>query len=224
MPRKLLIRSTTEPYHVTARANNREPFLLEPNKLWNLMNEQLAEICEKHGVNIHAFVLMSNHFHLLISTPKDDLGLAMQTFMRAVTKIHNAKLLRTGRVFGSKYHWSIVNSVQHLDLVLKYIYRNPVRAGIAKKIEDYPFSSFCAVLDDEQLPYKLSPPVGQTGLIPEDGLQNYLEWLNKPFANEDEAEVRFSLKRSTFQGARRGYKMEKTAFAQSMYAAAGLHK
>src|ERR1700752_2973729 len=106
MSRKPLIKSKIHPYHVTGRCNNRETFYCNLDEVWELLCLELSEIIEKFQVNIHAFVLMPNHFHLLISTPTDDLSETMKTFMCAVTKKINLKTGRSGRVFGSRYHWS----------------------------------------------------------------------------------------------------------------------
>jgi putative transposase len=130
MPRKNLIRSNVYPYHVTARGNNKASFPCEPYQTWEIFNEKILEVQKKFGVKIHAFVMMSNHFHLLITTPHEDLGKVMETFMRSITRTMNAKSGRTGRVFGGPYHWSLINSNVYYDCALKYVYRNPVKAKL----------------------------------------------------------------------------------------------
>src|SRR4051794_18500799 len=124
MPRKTLIRSNTLPYHVTARTNNRELFHLPLNLVWDIMNSHIFEAIILFRIKIHAFVLMPNHFHLLITTPEEDLGRVMQIIMKSGTKTINTESRRTGRVFGSRYHWTIIESEVYFAHALKYVYRN----------------------------------------------------------------------------------------------------
>src|SRR5688500_9191320 len=100
MPRKNLIRSNVLPYHVTGRVNNREMFYAGIEDAWKELTQQCYEITILFGVRIHAFVLMPNHFHLLITVPEHDLVIVMQHFMRAATKEMNRRSGRSGRVFG----------------------------------------------------------------------------------------------------------------------------
>src|SRR4051812_21996239 len=110
MPRKSLIRSDRLPYHVTARANNREAFHLPMEVVWRVFECQCFEISVLFGARIHSFVLMNNHFHMLISTPHEDLGEVMMHFMRSGTRLLNLISGRSGRVFGARYFWSLIEN------------------------------------------------------------------------------------------------------------------
>jgi putative transposase len=206
MPRKPLIRSTIHPYHVTARGNNKEPFPNSPEESWKILNKCLQLIHEEHQVKIHAFVMMNNHFHLLMSTPKNDLGIVMRDFMRTATRSMNRKSGRIGRIFGGSYHWSVVTSENYYDCVLKYIYRNPVKAGLIHSVELYPFSTIKCVLDLEKLPYKISPVLWLEKNIPNDDKIHFLQWLNQPFYFEDEAAIKNGLKKTSFAPPINGWK------------------
>lgn len=202
MPRKLLIRSNEYPYHVTARANNRESFPLSLEYIWSTCINELAEIEEQSKVRIHSFVLMPNHFHLVISTPVDDLGIAMQQFMRSVTKTINWKAERSGRIFGAKYHWSLIDSTDYFDCVMKYVYRNPVKASLATDVRDYRFSTLSNAIEPAKVKISLHPPIGETSVIPNQDIAEYLRWLNEPFRSEQDIEIRNALKRSIFKPVR----------------------
>jgi REP element-mobilizing transposase RayT len=206
MPKKNLIRSSVHPYHVTARCNNREPFFTEVEVAWRVFSWHLNEIAKKFGVKIHAFVLMPNHFHLLISTPQDDLGIVMQRFMSSVTKTLNSKSGRTGRVFGGRYHWSLVDSLGYYDYVLKYIYRNPVKAGLSAQVEDYPFSTMSGVLGNKKIFFPLHPPSDDQPLIPSNDLRAFLDWMNEPFRKEQDDAIRKGFKKKSFSLAKTGWK------------------
>lgn len=119
MPRKPLIRSKTLPYHVTLRCNNREPFHSPDFAVWNIICNQIAEAQNRYQWKIHAFVLMPNHLHMLVTTPEEDLGIIMRDFVAITTKKLNRHAGRSGRVFGKRYHWSLVDDENYLDSVTK---------------------------------------------------------------------------------------------------------
>jgi putative transposase len=207
MPRKPLIRSSTLPYHVTARGNNREPFHLASEDVWKIFEAHCFEIYLLFQVQVHAFVLMNNHFHLLISTPHEDLGKVMMYFMRTVTRTINLRSGRSGRVFGARYHWSLIDSDLYFAHALKYVYRNPVRAGVCVRAEEYPFSSLAGVLGFRPLSFPLFFPFGCEGFlkIPSE-LDDLLLWLNQPFRKEQQLAIQKALRRTQFDPQKTGWK------------------
>ncbi len=214
MPRKPLIRTNVFPYHVTGRGNNREIFPCDSDLAWKIFESCLMGISEVHGVKIHSFVLMPNHFHLLISTPKDDLGKTMQTFMRLVTRRINFKTGRVGRVFGARYHWTLVNDLAYLDSVVKYIYRNPVKSGLVPLVELYRYSTIRMALAQESGNIPLSRVYGLDSLIPNDNKESYLEWLNTPYASEEDTGIKKAMKRSVFVPKLEGWRRRKIRIHQ----------
>lgn len=70
MPRKAIVRSDSNYYHITARSNNREYFYLPIDEVWSIMVTELRTLQREHSLRIPAFVLMNNHFHLLVLSPK----------------------------------------------------------------------------------------------------------------------------------------------------------
>jgi len=206
MPSKPLIRVKENPYHVTARCNNKEPFQIPLTDVWSVFCFEIKEIIEKYECKIHAFVLMPNHFHLLISTPKDDLGVIMQTFMVAITKKLNSISGRSGRIFGARYHWSLIDNDQYYDSALKYVYRNPVKARLIEKVENYPFNTLNFVLNDHFSDFLVEPPVGHTQNIPENNSQQFLLWLNQPFQKEQESAIKGAFRKPRFNPPKTGWK------------------
>jgi putative transposase len=205
MTRKYLIRSNEHPYHVTARGNNREPYPCGQKVAWEIFCTHLKAICELFDVKIHAFVMMPNHFHLLITTSKEDLGEVMQWFMRSVTRTINDQTGRSGRIFGGRYHWSIVRTQVYYDCALKYIYRNPVKAGMIKNVEDFAFSTIKHALEIESLDYPLSPPIWADSIIPKGQKTEFLLWLNQSFKESKEAAIKAGLRKTTFTPPRAGW-------------------
>lgn len=191
MARRSLIRSSEVPYHVTNRSNNREFFYLSESQLWEIFIECLGEIREKFECCNHAFVLMSNHYHLLISTPRANLDLAMQHLQREVARKANRKVARTNHFFGSRYKWTLVVGEEYYWNSVKYVFRNPVRAGLCKRVEQYQFSSLnCGqsqwlmtdFFRDRSKPVELDR-----------------DWLNEPFLKEKEIAISKALRRSEFK-------------------------
>jgi len=87
MPRKNLIRTNLYPYHVTIRSNNKEWFDLPREIVWKICLRAMVLANQKHPVRIQAFVLMANHYHLLIWTPQCNLDRFMSVFNVARKKI-----------------------------------------------------------------------------------------------------------------------------------------
>ena len=85
MARKLRVEYPGAIYHVMNRGDRREPIFKDDQDRERFL-VTLGEACAKTSWQLHAFCLMPNHFHLLISTPKEDLGVVMQKLMREVTK------------------------------------------------------------------------------------------------------------------------------------------
>jgi REP element-mobilizing transposase RayT len=140
MPRKNLIRSEEFPYHVTSRCNNRDWFYIPLGETWKICNELLREGQKRFEVKIDAFVLMDNHYHMLIYTPKANLDKFMQFFNKNLGARIANKSGRINRVFGAPYKWNLILSQSYYMNVVRYIYQNPLRANICKKCQDYPFS------------------------------------------------------------------------------------
>lgn len=207
MPRKKLIVSRILPYHVTARSNNREPFHCSLDRVWKILTEECLVAQILFGIRIHALVLMPNHFHLLLSTPNENLGVVMQTFMAAVTKRLNLLSGRSGRVFGDKYYRTIIGDPLYFSHAYRYVYRNPVRAGIRARVEEYLYSTLPGLQGESQLPFPLHFPYNRPDflLIPNNPAA-HLEWLNQPSTQEAEEAIRKALRKTEFAPPKAGWK------------------
>ena len=109
---------------------------------FEFMLDLLAEQSKKFQVAVHAYVLMSNHFHLL-ATPDtvDGLPLMMQSVGRSYVRYFNHRHGRTGTLWEGRYRSTIVQSERYLLACMAYIDLNPVRAGMVAQPADYPWSS-----------------------------------------------------------------------------------
>ncbi|EPZ49742.1 transposase IS200-like protein [Bacteriovorax sp. BAL6_X] len=141
MPRKSLIRQSKFPYHVITRTNNREWFPLPMFQVWDLCKEALIYAQSKCMVEINCFVLMSNHYHMILTTPNEDIDIFMRFFNSRFSSLLAKNSNRINQKFSNRYRWSIIDNQSYLKNVYRYLYQNPIRAGIAESCGDYPYSS-----------------------------------------------------------------------------------
>ena len=141
MPRIARAVASGFPHHVIQRGNNREKvFLSEADKKKYL--SLLKKYSDKWNSPILAYCLMNNHVHLLTRPSKNEsLYKMMQGITLCYTQYINRTYKRTGRLWESRYHSCIIDKEKYLWAVARYIEQNSVRAKIAKKAEDYPYSS-----------------------------------------------------------------------------------
>ncbi|MDP3707937.1 MAG: transposase [Polaromonas sp.] len=128
------------PHHVIQRGNNRQPIFSSAADYLVLLG-LLEENAQKFGVALHAYVLMSNHFHLLV-TPTSDEGLPqmMQAVGRRYVRYFNDSQGRSGTLWEGRYRSTVIETDRYLLACMAYIDLNPVRAGMVKEARDYPWS------------------------------------------------------------------------------------
>jgi putative transposase len=129
------------PHHIIQRGNNRQPIFVHGGD-YELLLELLEENAKKFQVAIHAYVLMSNHFHLL-ATPETTEGIPqmMQAVGRRYVRNFNLRHGRTGTLWEGRYKSTLIQAERYLLACMVYIDLNPVRAGIAAEPGDYPWTS-----------------------------------------------------------------------------------
>ena len=129
------------PHHVIQRGNNRQPIFASVAD-YQTMLELLDENARKFHVAIHAYVLMGNHFHLLV-TPEtaDGLPQMMQAVGRSYVRYFNDRQKRTGTLWEGRYKSTLIQTERYLLACMVYIDLNPVRAEMVVQAKDYPWSS-----------------------------------------------------------------------------------
>lgn len=130
------------PHHVIQRGNNRQPIFRSAADHEYLLG-LLYDNARKFDVVIHAYVLMGNHFHLLM-TPATDKGLPqmMQAVGRSYVRYFNDLHERSGTLWEGRYRSTLIQTDRYLLACMAYIDLNPVRAGLVAEAGDYPWSSF----------------------------------------------------------------------------------
>ena len=129
------------PHHVIQRGNNRQAIFASPADYQTLL-DLLRINAERFGVAIHAWVLMTNHFHLL-ATPQtaDALPQMMQAVGRSYVRYFNDAQGRTGTLWEGRYKSTLIQTDRYLLACMAYIDLNPVRAGLVAQAGDYVWSS-----------------------------------------------------------------------------------
>ncbi len=129
------------PHHVIQRGNNRQPIFLDDADRQPML-QLLESLSRQFEVAIHAYVLMDNHFHLLL-TPQTPEGVPrmMQAVGRRYVRYFNDRHGRSGTLWDGRYKSTLVETESYLMACMAYIDLNPVRAGLTVQARDYPWSS-----------------------------------------------------------------------------------
>ena len=142
MPRRPRLRLAGIPFHVIQRGNNRSACFLSEADYRRYLRDLLVQ-SRAHGVAVHAYVLMTNHAHLLMTPDKDDgIGLAMKFLGQRYVQYFNRKHHRSGTLWEGRFRSCLVDSEGYLLWCHQYIESNPVRAGMVGHAGDYPWSSY----------------------------------------------------------------------------------
>jgi len=139
-------------YHVTLRGNAGQTIFFDSRdrtRLYLLLQEGI----ERFRHRIHAFCLMSNHLHLAIQVGDIPLPRIIQNLSFRYTRWINWRQRRSGHLFQGRYKAVLVDADAYLLELTRYIHLNPVRAGIVKEPEDYPWSGHRAYLGREVIPW-----------------------------------------------------------------------
>jgi putative transposase len=130
------------PAHVVQRGNNRQACFFSDDD-YRLYLEILGQGLRRYGVALHAYVLMTNHVHLLM-TPEyeDSVSRVMQHVGRLYVLHINRTYQRTGTLWEGRHKASLIDAERYLLACYRYIELNPVAAGMVKRPDDYPWSSY----------------------------------------------------------------------------------
>ena len=152
MARRVRIEYAGAIYHVMDRGDRQELiYRSEEDRL--LFLRTLGEACERTGWRVHSYVLMGNHYHLLMETPEPNLCAGMRWLQGVYTIRHNARHRLRGHLFQGRYKAVLVEGGDdtYFGTVSDYIHLNPVRAGMlgqGRMLADYRWSSFPGLIGD----------------------------------------------------------------------------
>jgi putative transposase len=153
MPRRPRLQVAGLPVHIIQRGNNRQAcFFADEDYQFFLVH--LARIAKRFRCALHAYVLMTNHFHLLLSSELDaGPSLVMKFLGQRYVQYVNRVYKRTGSLWEGRFRSSLVQTERYVLGCYRYIEMNPVRALMAKHPIEYPWSSYAANAEGKLVPW-----------------------------------------------------------------------
>jgi len=196
MPRAPRIDLTGYTYHCLNRASGRVQ-IFETEKDYQQFEQLLQEAKEMIGMQIHAYCIMPNHWHLALSPERDG---KLAEFMKWITQTHTSKYHKlrgtygSGHVYQGRYKSFPVQTNEYFLQLMKYIEQNPLRAKMVSKAEDWRWSSLWVREKGTTKQKELLEP------WPIEMPKDYRIWVNEKEKEEDTDLVRTSIKRSRPMG------------------------
>lgn len=145
MARPLRIEFSNALYHVSSRGDRREPIYEDDEDrlcFVSILNDVIAQM----NWLCHAYCLMTNHYHLIIETPDGNLAKGMRQLNGVFTQSSNRRHHRSGHLFQGRYKSILVDKNAYLLELTRYVVLNPVRAGMVRQAQDWPWSSYRAMM------------------------------------------------------------------------------
>ena len=196
-------------HHVILRGNNRQP-VFKDNSDRQILLELLVRHCQNHHVYLHAFVLMDNHLHLLV-TPQPDKALSkmMQNLGRDYVRYFNKRHTRTGTLWEGRFRSALIQTERYFLACMVYIDLNPVRAGMVAQALDHPWSSHAHYVGARQdkwlVPHALYWALGNTPFARE-----------KAYAELVQAGTEEDMKHALTSSVMGGWALGEEAFTRSL--------
>jgi len=151
MARPLRVEYPGAYYHVINRGNAGENIFIDERDRERFL-EYLAKSIERFITRIHAYCLMSNHYHLLIETPQANLSVAIQWLNVSYSVYYNKRHRRRGHLFQGRFKAILLDANEYLILLSRYIHLNPVRAKMVTHPLEYSWSSYLVFAEKRQKP------------------------------------------------------------------------
>jgi putative transposase len=143
MARPLRLQYPGALYHITARGNERKAIYRSDSDRREFL-AHLAHAIDRYRLILHAYVLMDNHYHLLLETREANLSLALRHLNGQYTMSFNRRHRRVGHLFQGRFKAIVVEKESYLLELSRYIHLNPIRARMKVRLGSYPWSSYLA--------------------------------------------------------------------------------
>jgi len=185
MARALRIEQPGATYHITSRGNRRQRIFDDDHDRERFL-AFLGEVSERYGFVISVYVLMTNHFHLVLKTTDANLSRGMKWLNGAYAAWYNRRHGRVGHLFGERYKGIHVQTEEYMRRLARYVILNPVRAGMVARPEEYRWSSYRATAGLEVVPDwleldELIPYFSDASSWPE----SYVSFVDEGISNAD---------------------------------------
>ena len=215
MPRRPRIKLAEVPQHIVQRGINREPCFFADEDYYCYLHWMRKSAADWHCV-IHAYVLMTNHVHLLVTSARAD-GIAklMQSIGRRYVQYINRSYRRTGSLWEGRFKSSLIQAEEYLLTCMRYIELNPVRANMVSDPAQYRWSSYrhngLGQMDEQVTPHPLYLALGEDATSRQAA---YRSLFRSELDAEALADIRQALAQGQFLGSER--------FSDLMCAAVGV--
>ena len=151
MPRKPRVEVPHGFHHVVAKGNAGQDIVTDDTDRRRLL-ERMGRAVEKHRWSCLAYCLLDNHLHVVVQTPEPNLGIGMKWLKASYAQDFNHRHERHGHLFGGRFYSKLVQWDEHLISSIVYVALNPVRAGIARSPESWPWSSYAPTIGSAPAP------------------------------------------------------------------------
>jgi putative transposase len=171
-------------YHITARGNERKRIFFGKGD-YDKFKEYLLEAQDKYGYRLHCYVLMGNHYHLLIETPNGNMNKVLHYINGSYANYINRKRNRNGHLLQGRYKGILVDRDAYMLELSRYLHLNPVRAKIVERPEDYRQSSYRSYVKTQKEAIVTTDLI--LGMVSEDGKtarRAYREYVEKGVTEE----------------------------------------
>ncbi len=212
-----------QPQHVIQRGNNRDIIFANDDD-YRFYLKSLRDACTEHQCDVHAYVLMTNHVHFLM-TPnlENSISKVMQSLGRRYVQYYNDAYDRTGTLWEGRYKATLIDSEPYLLVCSRYIELNPVRANMVRHPSEYLWSSYHCNAQGKEDPL-ISPQLlyKQLGRSPEERQKVYRQLFRARIAGSMIEEIRKATNKSWVLGSDRfKAKIEKLTARQAAPKARG---
>jgi putative transposase len=141
VPQPRRIPGTTGPFHVTARGNRGQAIFMDNGDRARFL-ELLTQIARESSWMLHAYCLMTNHYHLVLESPVGKLSAGMQRLNAGYAQWFNRRHDLAGHLFRHRFYAGLVSGDSHLVELMRYLALNPIRGGLCTSPEDWRWSSY----------------------------------------------------------------------------------
>src|SRR3990170_42705 len=155
MPRQPRLDVPGALHHIIVRGNNKSAIFSDDQDRTRFL-QRLGENITEAKCSVYAWVLMTNHVHILFKSGQKGISTVMRKLLTWYAVYYNHRHKRTGHLFENRYKSILSEEDQYLLALIRYIHLNPVRAGMVKTMEEldrYPWSGHSAVLGKSQSPW-----------------------------------------------------------------------
>jgi REP element-mobilizing transposase RayT len=154
MPRRARKNYPNQYYHIFNRGFDRKNIFKLKNDYFRFL-KKLSELVTKHDWIIYSYTLLPNHYHIHAQIRNDSLSKIIHSLQTSHSVYFNKKHKHFGPVFTGRFKSILIQKENYHLSLSKYIHQNPVKAGLVKRPQDYPYSSYSEIINQPKHPYKI---------------------------------------------------------------------